>query len=90
MDIKERQQSLLNEAKALAFFFGVTSEDLSTAFKDFDELYSSTAHVTSGEFEVALNAIDAEIEALCIVHKISQEKLEDLMFNNFSFKAVTV
>lgn len=90
MDIKERQQSLLNEAKALVFFFGITSDDLSTAFKDFDELYNSPEHVTTGEFEVALNAIDAEIEALCIVNKVSQEKLEDLMSNNFSFKAVTV
>lgn len=90
MDIKERQKSLLNEAKALVFFFGITSNDLSTSFKDFDELYSSTEHVTTAEFEFALNAIDAEIEALCIVHKVTQENLEDLMSNNFSFKAVTV
>lgn len=90
MDIKERQQYLLNEAKALVFFFGITSNDLSTSFKDFDELYSSTEHVTTSEFEFALNAIDAEIEVLCIVHKVTQENLEDLMSNNFSFKAVTV
>lgn len=89
-NIKDRQVSLLNEAKAMAFFFGVSSEDLSSAFKSFDELYSSPDHVSADEFHQALNTIDQEIEALCIVHKISQEALEEKMENNFAFKAVVV
>jgi len=90
MNIQERQQSLLNEAKALAYFFGVTSDKLSAAFILFSSLYESTHHVSSDEFTDALNAIDSEIEDLCISNKISQEKLEELMENNFSFKAVAI
>jgi len=89
-NIKERQTSLLNEAKAMAFFFGVSSEELSLAFKSFEELYSSPEPVSTDEFVQVLNTIDQEIEALCIVHKITQEDLEIKMENNFAFKAVAV
>lgn len=90
MNIQERQEHLLNEAKALAFFFGVSSDKLSAAFMLFDSLHESPHHVSSDEFTDALNAIDAEIEDLCIARKITQERLEELMGNNFAFKAITI
>lgn len=90
MNIKERQENLLNEAKALVFFFGVSSDVLVTAFKSFDELYDSQEPVSSEQFEAAQNAIDAEIEDLCINRKITQERLEELMENNFAFKSVVI
>jgi hypothetical protein len=90
MPIKSRNESLLNEAKALAFFFNVSSVKLSDLFKEFDLLYSSTGHVSTEDFEDSLNLIDSEIEDICISHKISQEELEKLMENNFSFKNVCI
>lgn len=90
MTIQEREANLLNEAKALAYFFGVTSDKLSAAFILFSSLYEAPHHVSSDEFTDALNAIDSEIEDLCIRNKISQEKLEELMENNFAFKAIAI
>lgn len=90
MSIQEREQSLLNEAKALAYFFGVTSDKLSAGFILFASLYEAPHHVSSDEFTDALNAIDSELEELCISNKISQEKLEELMENNFAFKAISI
>lgn len=90
MNIQERQANLLNEAKALSFFFCVSSDVLVAAFKVFDELYVSPAHVSSEAFENAQNAIDAEIEELCIARKITQERLDELMDNNFAFKSIVI
>lgn len=90
MDIQSRKEQLLNEAKAMAFFFNVSSDSLSMAFNFFNTLYESTEHVSTEDFEVVLNFIEAEIEDLCISEKISQEKLEELMLNNFSFKNVSI
>ena len=90
MSVQERQSNFLNEAKALFFFFGVSSDVLVASFKAFDELYASSAHVSSEEFENAQNAIDAEIEDLCIARKITQERLEELMENNFAYKSVVI
>jgi hypothetical protein len=90
MSVQERQASLLNEAKALSFFFGVSSDVLVASFKAFDELYASSAPVSSDEFTDSLNAIDAEIEDLCISGKITQERLEELMDNNFAYKSVVI
>lgn len=41
MTIQEREANLLNEAKALAYFFGVTSDKLSAAFILFSSLYEA-------------------------------------------------
>lgn len=90
MDIQSRYNSLLNEAKAMFFFFNASSDKLSLAFKSFNVLYASTEHVSTEEFEVVLNSIEAEIEDICIANKISQEKLEELTENNFSFKNVSI
>ncbi|MBX9839869.1 MAG: hypothetical protein K2X69_16315 [Silvanigrellaceae bacterium] len=90
MNIQSRHNSLSNEAKALAFFFNVSSDKLSLAFKSFNELYESTEHVDTEEFEDSLNSIEAELEDICISNKISQEELEELMENNFSFKSVLI
>lgn len=90
MSVQKRQAHLLNEAKALAFFFGVSSDRLVAAFTVFDDLYASSSHVDAEAFTSAQDAIDAEIEDLCLARKISQEKLEDLMSNNFAFKSVVI
>lgn len=90
MDIQSRKEKLLNEAKAMAFFFNVSSDALSMAFNFFNTLYESTEHVSTEDFEVTLNFIESEIEELCISEQISQEKLEELMENNFSFKSVLI
>jgi hypothetical protein len=90
MTVQKRQNSLVDEAKALQFFFNVSSDKLALAFKSFDALYESKDPVTSDEFTDAQNAIDVEIDDLCIKHKIPQEKLEELMENNFSFRSVTL
>lgn len=90
MTLADRNVALLNEAKAMLFFFNVTSVDLSNCFKNFFELYSSTYPVSTEEFEESLNKIEDEIEDLCIKNKISQEKLEELMENNFAFKNVVI
>lgn len=89
MDIQDRKTSLLHEAKALLFFFGISSDKLVSTLNAYEQLYQSPNHVSSDEFETALNAVDAEIESLCLSHNIAQEKLEDLMSNNFSYKAIS-
>lgn len=90
MNIQDRQAALLKEAKALAFFFGISSDVLVAAFKSFDELYASPEPVSSDEFTDALNVIDAEIEFLCISRKITQERLDELMENNFAFNSIVI
>lgn len=90
MNIQERHNYLLDQAKAIAFFFNVSSDSLSMAFKFFNTLYESTEHVSTEDFEVTLNFIEAEIEDLCISEQISQEKIEELMENNFSFKSLLI
>lgn len=90
MTLIERKNALLVEAQAMLFFFNVTSSALSDNFNSFATLYSSQLQVTIEEFEESLNKIEAEIEDLCIANKISQEKLEDLIENNFSFKNVLI
>lgn len=90
MNIKEREDSLLNEAKAMAFFFGISSDKLSSAFILFASLYEAPHHVSYDDFNDALNAIDAEIEDLCLSNHISQENLEYLMENNFAFKSISI
>lgn len=90
MSIQERHEKLMNEAKALAFFFGVSSVKLSSGFILFAALYEAPHHVSSDEFEDELNAIDAEIEDLCISNNISEETLEEMMSNNFAYKSVAI
>lgn len=82
MELLERQKNYIDEAKALEFFFNISSDKLTQSFKDFDSLYASTEHVTADEFIQSQNAINEEIESLCIANKISQEKLEELMGKN--------
>lgn len=88
MNIQERQVNLVNEVKALQFFYNLSSESLLSAIQSFDELFESSDHVDTEDFIQAQNEIDSEIEALCITHKISQECLEALMRVNPSFKDV--
>lgn len=90
MNVQERYESLLNEAKALIFFFGVSSDLLVAGLNYFDELYASTDPVTADELVAVLDTIDREIEELCIARKITQDRLEELMENNFSFKSVVI
>jgi hypothetical protein len=90
MSVQERQANLLNEAKALIFFFGVSSDLLVAGLNYFDELYASTDPVSSDELVAVLDTIDREIEDLCIARKITQERLEELMENNFAFKSVVI
>ena len=90
MNVQERQANLLNEAKALKFFFSLSSPKLVAAFDKFNELYTSNEAVTPEEFEQSLNNIDSEIEDLCIAHKVTQESLEALMHKNDSFHSVII
>lgn len=90
MSIQERHENLLNEAKALIFFFNLSSDKLIDAFKSFDDLYASKDPIDPEQFSEALHVVDAEIEDLCIARKITQDRLEELMENNFSYKSVTI
>jgi len=90
MSVQKRQAHLLNEAKALAFFFGVSSERLLSSLKVFDDLYADSKQVNADELHSALNVIDLEIERLCINNSITDDQLEDCMDNNFAFKSVVL
>lgn len=90
MNIQDRQESLVNEAKALQFFYNISSAPLVESIQAFDTLFESTEHVPAEDFIKLQNEIDSEIEALCITHKISQECLEGLMHVNHEFKKVVL
>ena len=38
MELLERQKNYIDEAKALEFFFNISSDKLTQSFKDFDSL----------------------------------------------------
>lgn len=90
MNIQDRQESLVNEAKALQFFYNLSSPPLVESIQAFDTLFESTEHVPAEDFINAQNEIDSEIEALCITHQITQETLEVLMAANSNFKQVVL
>ena len=79
MAIEDKQAQLMGEAQALKHFYGITSDRMKELFKAFSELYESTDDTHSDEFYDALNAIDDEIEDLCLSKGIVQERLEERM-----------
>lgn len=78
MTIQEHRNKLMQEAQALKHFYSIESPKLREAFAAFDAAYNSPAHVESEEFSALLNAVDAELEDLCIANKITEDLLDDL------------
>lgn len=90
MAIEDKQSKLMGEAQALKHFYGVTSDRMKDLFKAFSDLYESTDDVHSDEFYGALNAIDNEIEDLCLSKGIVQERLEERMDADDSYMSVDI
>ncbi|MNC55372.1 hypothetical protein D3C75_1048990 [compost metagenome] len=82
MNIQERHDKLLQDARALRHFYSIEDKPLYEAFAAFNKAFTSTEHVTTDEFEALLNAVDERIERLCIDRKITEEFLEVLIEGN--------
>lgn len=88
MVIEDQQAKLMAEAQALKYFFKAESAALKHAFEDFAELYEAERDIDSDEFYAALNAIEAELEDLCLSQGIAQESLESYMLVDVAYQQV--
>lgn len=90
MAIEDRQAQLMAETQAIKHFYNIDVTPIKAAFKVFADLYESPEHVDSEAFSNALNAVDAAIEDLCLLHKIVQERLEERMEDDKSYQDVEI
>lgn len=82
--IREQFDDIVNEVKALNFFYRIADEQLCASINAFEVLWEDT-NSTTDQLQEAVNVIEARIEDVCLAHGVVQEQLEELMENNPSY-----
>jgi len=82
--IRQQADDLIKEVKALSHFFMITDEELTNSVKAFEAKWEDSLS-TNDDLQAAVDVIEARMEDVCILNRIGQERLEELMERHPSY-----